>query len=205
MAQETGISDRRSIAMKKSLFCAIAACMMIFPFPQAFASIGTGIGITFPMSGSGGNRVPTESYASFSFDRVIQELTVKEKRGKLFMELKITNDSDEPYSISHRDGQFYEFAVLDKNGKPLYRWSDGMAFPQALTDAVYPAHESVIYTAELDRKTYREIKDDAVLATAFLTDTPYRLSARIPMAKGGSTPVLLHGAIVIGNGTWYDD
>ena len=191
--------------MKKFLICAIAAGMIFFQLPSAFASFGTGIGVTFPMPGAGGNSGKAESYASFSFDRIIQELTVRERSGRLLMELKVTNDSDEPYSISHRDGQFYEFAILDKNGTPLYLWSDDMAFTQALTEAVYPAHESVVYTAEMDRKAYKKIKEDGILVTAFLTDTPYRLSTRVPMAKGGSSSGLLHGAIVIGNGGWYDD
>ncbi len=191
----------------KKLLTLIALSVCLFSPQYALAGFGTGIGVTFPMPGSGGgSSTRPESYAAFSVNQLIQELTVTEKSGRLFMELKITNDGDEPYSISHQDGQLCEFAVLDKNGKPLYQWSDGMVFTQALTEAVYEPHASVVYTAELERLKYKSIKDDAVLVTAFLTDTPYRISARIPAAQKSSTsPAVLHGSIIIGNGRWYDD
>ena len=139
--------------------------------PVASASFGTGIGVSFPTSGSHSSEI-VPSYAAFSFDKIIEELTVEEKHGRLVMELKVTNDGDSDYSIAHRDGQVYDFAILDKNGKTLYKWSDGMAFTQALTSSTVAAHKSEVYKAELDRKAYRKIKDDGVLVTAWLVDTP---------------------------------
>ena len=44
-----------------------------------------------------------------------------------------------------------------------------------------------------------------MLVTAWLVDTPYKLTTRMPTKVGSSTPVTLHGGIVIGNGPWYDD
>ena len=158
--------------------------------PVASASFGTGIGVSFPTSGS---------------HKIVEELTVEEKHGRLVMELKVTNDGDSDYSIAHRDGQVYDFAILDKNGKTLYKWSDGMAFTQALTSSTVAAHKIEVYKAELDRKAYRKIKDDGVLVTAWLVDTPYKITTRMPTKVGNSTPVTLHGGIIIGNGPWYDD
>ena len=165
--------------------------------PVASASFGTGIGVSFPTSGSHSSEI-VPSYAAFSFDSIVEELTVEEKHGRLVMELKVTNDGDSDYSVAHRDGQVYDFAILDSR-------SDGMAFTQALTSSSVAAHKSEVYTAELDRKAYRKIKDDAVLVTAWLVDTPYKLTTRMPTKVGSSTPVTLHGGIVIGNGPWYDD
>ena len=124
--------------------------------PVASASFGTGIGVSFPTSGSHSSEI-VPSYAAFSFDSIVEELTVEEKHGRLVMELKVTNDGDSDYSVAHRDGQVYDFAILDKNGKTLYRRSDGMAFTQALTSSSVAAHKSEVYTAELDRKAYRKI------------------------------------------------
>ncbi len=169
------------------------------------AGFGTGIGVTFPVSDSDGSSSRPESYAAFSQGKIIQELTAKERGGRLLLELKVTNDSDDIYRVEHPTGQLYDFAILDKNGKPLYCWSEGNTFTQALTVTEYPAHESVIYTAEVDRKTYRGIREDAVLVTAFLTDTSCRLITKVPAAVKTSSPVMLHGAIVVGNGAWYDD
>ena len=155
--------------------------------PVASASFGTGIGVSFPTSGSHSSEI-VPSYAAFSFDKIVEELTVEEKHGRLVMELKV-----------------YDFAILDKNGKTLYKWSDGMAFTQALTSSTVAAHKIEVYKAELDRKAYRKIKDDGVLVTAWLVDTPYKITTRMPTKVGNSTPVTLHGGIIIGNGPWYDD
>lgn len=82
-----------------------------------------------------------------------------------------------------------------------------MTFTQALTSSTIAAHGSEIYTAEIESRTYRKIKNDAILVTAWLTDTPYTLSTKVPTYKSAaSTPVVIHGGIVLGNGHWdYDD
>ena len=190
-------------ALIPALALAVGA-VSLSAMPVASASFGTGIGVSFPTSGSHSSEI-VPSYAAFSFDNIVEELTVEEKHGRLVMELKVTNDGDSDYSVAHRDGQIYDFAILDKNGKTLYRWSDGMAFTQALNIFFFDSEKSEFYTAELDRKAYRKIKDDAVLVTAWLVDTPYKLTTRMPTKVGSSTPVTLHGGIVIGNGPWYDD
>ena len=146
-------------------------------------------------------------YAGFTVDKVAQELTVEEKHGGLVMELCITNEGDTPYTIEHRDGQIYEFVILDKRGKVLWKWSEGMAFTQALMSSTVGAKDSVVYKAEIKRSDYKKIRDNAAVVTAFLKDTPYTISASIPeriQESGGSS---IHGAIRIGmgNGRWYDD
>ncbi len=191
----------------KFIFLSAAVLLLLCtPFTPADASIGTGIGISFPASHSGSS-TPTSTYAAFRSGKIVQELTVQDRHGKLRLELKVTNSGDTAYSIPHRDGQSYDFAILDKNNKELYRWSNGMAFTQALTSSSIAAHSSEVYTAELDAKTYRKIKDDAVLVTAWLTDTPYVLSTKVPTrTAASSTPVVIHGGIILGNGHWdYDD
>lgn len=164
--------------------------------------IGFGVGIGFPYG-----RYPAvsraENYAALSFDKIIEELTVTEKSGRLIIEFKITNDSDEDYSLSHRDGQEYEMAIFDKNGKALWLWSEGTAFTQALTETVYKHHDFTVYKAEIERKDYKKFKDDAVLVTAFLTDTNYKISTRLPHIERSSSGAL-HGTIIIGSGPYHD-
>ena len=197
--------------MKTKLFAALSAGFLaasLCSLPQASAHIGTDIGITLPMGGgsSGGTTSKPESYAAVTHDSIIEELTVTEKSGRLLLEYKVTNQGDTPYTVDHRDGQVYDMAVLDKNGKTLWRWSDGMAFTQALTSSSIDAHKDEVYTAEIKRTDYKKFKDDAVLVTAWLVDTPIKVSTRIPEAaasrgNGGA----IFGTIVIGNGPWYDD
>ena len=142
-------------ALIPALALAVGA-VSLSAMPVASASFGTGIGGSFPTSGSHSSEI-LPSNAAIRFDNIVEELTVEEKHGRLVMELKVTNDGDSDYSVAHRDGQIYDFAILDKNGKTLYRWSDGMAFTQALTSSSGAAHKSEVYTAELDRKAYRKI------------------------------------------------
>ena len=200
------------LSKTKTLFAAAAlsAGLLEFalPAPQASAHVGTGIGVTFPMGGSSGGTTYSrpESYAAVTEGSIIEELTVTEKSGRLLIEFKVTNNGDVPYTIDHRDGQVYDMAVLDRNGTALWRWSDGMAFTQAPTSSSIDAHKSELYTAEINRADYKKIKDDAVLVTAWLADTPTKLSTRVPeaVATSGNCGAIF-GTIVIGNGPWYDD
>lgn len=190
-----------------ALLGAVAAFCLLTAAPQAEARLGTGIGVTLPMGGSSNGSTTNEaveSYAAVTEGQVIQELTVRERGGKLYLTLKVTNNGDAAYTIAHRDGQFYDFALLDDNGKALWHWSDGMAFTQALTSSSVAPHKSEVYQAEIAGKDYRKIKDDAVLVTAWLTDTPQRLSTRLPRITRNSSAAVF-GTIIIGNGPWYDD
>ena len=205
-AKHSGKYSHKSTYLLAALIAGVLSAVL--PMPQASAHIGTGIGVTLPMGGSSSSTTYSrpESYAAVTNDNIIEELTVTEKSGRLLLELKVTNNSDTPYTIDHRDGQIYDMAVLDKNGTALWRWSDGMAFTQALTSSSIDAHKSELYTAEIKRTDYKKFKDDAVLVTAWLVDTPLKVSTRVPqaVATGGSSGAIF-GTIVIGNGPWYDD
>jgi hypothetical protein len=181
----------------------LAACL--FSPATTYAGFGTGIGITFPTSGSGtvssGN-----TYAALQYEALTEELSLSEKSGRLLLELKVSNNGDTPYTASHRTSQIYDFIITDKNGKKIWQWSDGMAFTQALSTTTIAPHSFEVYTAELDSKAYRKIKDNAVLATAYILDTPCRLSAKLPTRTASkSTPVMIHGGVIFGNGRWVDD
>ena len=42
--------------------------------------------------------------------------------------------------------------------------------------------------------------------TAYILDTPCRLSAKLPTRTASkSTPVMIHGGVIFGNGRWIDD
>lgn len=204
------VRKKAMAVMIKKMLLGIAAGAMLLTGTAgtAHAGFGTDIGVYFPVGGGGSSATvgSTVGYACFTVDKVAQELTVEEKHGRLVMELSVTNDGDMPYTIEHRNAQIYDFVVLDKHGEALWKWSDGMAFTEALTSSTVDAHSSVVYKAEIKRTDYKKLRDDAVAVTAFLKDTPYTLSASMPATiqeSGGST---IHGAIRIGvgNGGWYD-
>ncbi|MCR5029956.1 MAG: hypothetical protein K5982_00640 [Selenomonadaceae bacterium] len=190
--------------MKKMLCSALLGCTMAFStLGMASASIGGEIGVYVPVGGGGGySRTGSEeSFASFTVDKLVQELTVKKKSGRLLMELRVSNGSDAPYTVEHRNGQVYEFLVLDKRGRVLWRWSEGMAFTQALTSSTIDAQGEVVYKAEIKRTDFKKFKDDAVVVMAYLTDTPYTLSAAVPeTTETSSGGAAVFGAVVLGNG-----
>ena len=179
----------------------LTLAIMLIVGSSAYASdFGIGVGVGFPVGERAGYS-KSENYAAFTLDKVIEELTVTERHGRLRIEFKITNDGDTEYTVEHNDGQCYDMAILDKNGNALWKASDGMAFTQALNTVAYPPHQSVVYTAEIERKDYRKLKEDGVIITAFLTDTPYRLSTRLPDVTKSDRSAI-GGTIIIGGGSW---
>ena len=103
--------------MRQILIPIILASCLLAP-TVAHAGFGTGIGITFPASGSS-TKTPINTYAALQFEQITEELTLQERHGRLLMELKVSNNGDAPYTISHRDGQVYDFLITDKNGKKI--------------------------------------------------------------------------------------
>ena len=193
--------------MRKALLGLLLGCALVVGHHgTASAGFGGEIGVYVP-TGGGYSRSSgsDESFASFTVDKIVQELTVKKKSGRLLMELRVSNGADEPYTVEHRDGQVYDFVVLDKKGHALWRWSEGMAFTQALTSSTVEANGEVVYKAEIKRADFKKIKDDAVVVMAFLKDTPYTLSAAVPETKETSSGgAAVFGAIIIGNGHVHD-
>ena len=188
--------------MWKMLICTAMFCCLS---SVAFAGAGVAIGASFPVGG--GRTISSsdgESYASFAADNILAEVSAREEKGGLHMELKLTNLTDGAISIEHRSGQNYDFTLEDTNGKELYRWSVGMVFTQALTSAAVPAKDSITYTAEVAKKDYKKIRDNAVVMHVYITDTPYVIGLKLPSRTEThiSQPVTLHGSIGVGSGGW---
>ena len=190
--------------MKKMLCGALLGCALAFSsFGTASADFGGEIGVYVPVGGGGYSRTSgaEESFASFTVDKLVHELTVQKKSGRLLMEFRVSNGSDTPFTVEHSTGQEYEFLVLDKRGRVLWRWSDGIAFTQALTSSTIAPQGEVVYKAEIARKDFKKFKDDAVVVMAYLVDTPYTLSAAVPeTVETSSSGAAVFGAIVLGSG-----
>ncbi len=184
--------------LNKFIMSTILLTLMAIPLP-ASAGFGTGIGVTFPVSGSSSDRI-VNTYAALEYDVLTEELSITEKHGRLVMELKVSNNSDTPYTIQQKTGQVYDFIISDKHGRKIWQWSDGMAFTQALTSTTIPPHDFIVHKVELESKDYRKIKEQAVIVTAWLLNTPCRLSTKVPTHTAASTtPVLIHGGVIFGH------
>ena len=61
--------------------------------------------------------------------------------------LVVRNESAAPVSLRFPTAQQYDFAIKDRSGKTVWRWSDGQSFADAPTTRTIPAHESITFTA----------------------------------------------------------
>jgi hypothetical protein len=166
----------------------------------AFAGAAAEIGTSFPIGGSAHVSAAWENYAAFTGDALTVEASVRQEKGGLHMELRLTNPTDQAIHIEHPNGQMYDFTIVDEKGKELYRWSAGMAFTEALTATNIPEHGSVVYTADIKKTEYRKLRDEAVLVRMYVKDTSYVVALKVPRepkTEAGS-PVTLRGSIELG-------
>lgn len=180
------------------------AGLLCFSAQTVFAGIGAEIGTTVPVGGRSTGADSLENFATLGTGMLVLDADVQEDGGKLVMALQVKNTADQDYVIAHRDGQYYDFVLLDAKGKELYRWSDSMAFTQALTSSAVPANGNVTYTATIAKREYRRLKDQAFEVRMYLKDTPYWVGLRVPKKAGErtSSPMTVHGSISIGNHGW---
>lgn len=186
------------------LFAALLTAALLAPAlaPAAEAGIGGGIGISIPTSHAPAVRAASNTYAGVRIGDLSEELTVNEKSGRLLLKLTVRNEGTEAYTVAHPTGQNYDFALLDAKGREIWRWSDGMAFTQAQQTYTLAPGASEELTAEIDRKTYKELRDRAVLVAAGLKDTNVLVCAAVPDPRSAGTSPRIHGDIVIGTGGW---
>lgn len=70
--------------------------------------------------------------------------------------------------------------IFDKKGNELWRWSDGMAFTQALRTESIPAGKNAAFKAEIPKEKWKDIRDKARFVKIYITDTPYAIALRLP-------------------------
>lgn len=185
--------------MKKKLFMVL---LLIMIPSVAFARIGTGIGITFPIGEGDEVSVKSENvptYGAFTDGVLMQELTVEEKNGKYVVTFEVTNLKDTPYKVTHKTGQCYEMAILNENGKVIERWSTDISFTQSLQEEVYPANETVTHRGSFDVKDSKTINGTPAYISAQIMDTDNIVIAKIPSKVNVKTTKRkgIKGSIVI--------
>lgn len=170
------------------------------PYKSAQAHIDAGIGVSLP-SGKG-STLAGDVCASASVGSFTMEASTEQKRNKLFITFIINNDTDSEILFDHRSGQSYDAVIFDKKGSELWRWSDGMAFTQALRTESIPVGKSAVFKAEIPKEKWKDIRDKARFVKIYIADTPYSIALRLPeeqIRHDGS-----HIGIGIGIGTHHD-
>jgi hypothetical protein len=70
---------------------------------------------------------------------LVASLDVRAAGDTVHFGLHVTNVAAVPVEVEFASGQRYDFAVLSEGGAVVWRWSEGMAFTQALgTETVAP-------------------------------------------------------------------
>ena len=170
------------------------------PYNSAQAHIDAGIGVSLPSSK--GYTLAGDVCASASVGSFTMEASAEQKRNKLCITFIISNDTDSEISFDHRSGQSYDAVIFDKKGNELWRWSDGMAFTQALRTESIPVGKSAVFKAEIPKEKWKDIRDKARFVKIYIADTPYSIALRLPeeqIRHDGS-----HIGIGIGIGTHHD-
>lgn len=102
---------------------------------------------------------------------VIVKASAVETSDGLDMSITISNKTDKTISIDHSSQQLFDFAIFDKQGNSLYRWSANRMFLQMVgTSKIEPGDEMVL-SDTLDAAEYSLIKSKAATIKAYIIGT----------------------------------
>ena len=77
---------------------------------------------------------------------VTSHVMVDTLRGQVRFAIEVTNDSRKAVELDFPDGRTHDFAVIDENGREVWRWSAGRMFTQGMQNRLLEAHDSAVYT-----------------------------------------------------------
>lgn len=75
-------------------------------------------------------------------DDVAATMEVKLQGDSVRLLLHVTNTGEDPLEFTFPSSQRYDFVVRDGSGEEVWRWSDGMAFAQAISHATLEPGET---------------------------------------------------------------
>ena len=91
-------------------------------------------------AGSGGE--VGESRGGALMDDVAATVEVKLQGDSVRLLLHVTNTGEEPLEFTFPSSQRYDFAIRNEAGEEVWRWSDGMMFTQAISEATLKPGET---------------------------------------------------------------
>jgi len=76
---------------------------------------------------------------------VVSHVKVDTARGDVRFAIEVNNDSRKRVELNFPSGRTHDFAVLDANGKEVWRWSQGRMFTQSMQNHLLESNDSVVY------------------------------------------------------------
>jgi hypothetical protein len=90
--------------------------------------------------------------------------------------LTVTNNAKRSMELRFADGRTHDFAVLDQQGRVVWRWSNGRMFTSAMQTKLMKSGNSVRYHTRWDPPVAR----GNYVAVATLRSTNHPVSAQVP-------------------------
>ena len=107
--------------------------------------------------------------------RVTGLLAVQATRNAVRFTFDVTNDGAKNVELTFPDGQTHDFAVLDADGREVYRWAKGRMFTQSVQTKSLEGGETM-HIAEQARTT---LPNGSYVAVATLRSTNFPVQERI--------------------------
>ena len=100
---------------------------------------------------------------------------VAAERNSIRFALDVTNDGKKNAELLFPDGQRYDFAVIDSEGRQVYRWADGRMFTQSVQNESLDGGE----TMRIAEQATPSLKPGSYVAVATLRSTNFPVQERV--------------------------
>ena len=90
--------------------------------------------------------------------------------------LDVTNDGKKNAELTFPNGQRYDFAVIDSEGREVYRWAEGRMFTQSVQNATIDGGETMHITEQANL----DLPPGSYVAVAKLRSTNFPVQERLP-------------------------
>ena len=107
--------------------------------------------------------------------RVTPTFTVQVENNALRFALDVTNVSKKNVELTFPDGQTYDFAVVDSNGREVYRWGTGRMFTQSVQNKTIDGGE----TLHIAERAAPSLPHGSYVAVATLRSSNFPVQERV--------------------------
>jgi hypothetical protein len=107
--------------------------------------------------------------------RVTPIFTVQVENNALRFALDVTNVSKKNVELTFPDGQTYDFAVIDSNGREVYRWGTGRMFTQSVQNKMIDRGE----TLHIAERATPSLPQGSYVAVATLRSSNFPVQERV--------------------------
>jgi hypothetical protein len=110
---------------------------------------GAAVAVVIGIAACAGANGPSGSEGA-ALDGVASSMEVQVGPSTVKLVLHVTNTAEEPLVLRFRSSQRHEMIVRTAGGEEVWRWSEGMAFLQAISEDTLAAGESWTMEGEWD-------------------------------------------------------